>query len=137
MTSRTSAIAKMSKPVINPPRPAWLPARYRLVCKAAAPVQPAVLGLVIGKGTVCRPPDGGGGNAWTTVADVTLVNQALVGAGLWLDPPLQLAQDQLADHVHAGLRVVQAGDCGKLLATAVLENFGVFLRDLLQRLQAI
>ena len=49
----------------------------------------------------------------------------------------KLAQHQLADDVHAGIAVVQAGDEGKLLAAIVPENLGIFLRDFLQRLQAI
>ena len=54
-----------------------------------------------------------------------------------LNPALQFTQHQLPDHVHAGLAVVQARDEGKLLAAIVLENLGVFLRDLFQRLQAV
>src|SRR5438876_2313593 len=53
------------------------------------------------------------------------------------NPALKLAQHQLADHVHTGFAVVQARDEGKLLAAIVLEDLGVFLRDLFQRLQAI
>src|ERR1700731_2212884 len=54
-----------------------------------------------------------------------------------LDPALKLAQHQLADDVHAGVAVVEAGDRGKLLAALVLEDLGVFLGDLFQRFQAI
>ena len=56
---------------------------------------------------------------------------------LLTDPALKLAQHQLADHVHAGIAVVQAGNGGKLLAAIVPEDLGILLRDLLQRLQAI
>jgi hypothetical protein len=51
--------------------------------------------------------------------------------------PLKLAQNELADDVHAGIAVVEAGNGGKLLAAIVLEDLGILLRDLLQRLQAI
>ena len=54
-----------------------------------------------------------------------------------LYPALKLAQHELADDVHAGIAVVKAGNRGKLLAAIMLEDLGVFLRDLLQRLQAI
>ena len=54
-----------------------------------------------------------------------------------LYPALKLAQHELADHVHAGLGIVEAGDRGELLAAIVFEDLCVFLRDLLQRLQAI
>src|SRR5712671_5671543 len=53
------------------------------------------------------------------------------------NPALQLAQHQLADHIHAGIRVVQAWDESELLAAIVLEDLGVFLRNLFQRLEAI
>src|SRR5882757_4307649 len=53
------------------------------------------------------------------------------------DPALKLAQHQGADHVHAGIAVIEAGDRRKLLAAIVLEDFGILLRDLLQRLQAV
>src|SRR4051794_41004822 len=53
------------------------------------------------------------------------------------DPALKLAQHQRADHVHAGCAVVETGYRGKLLAAIVLENLGILLRDLLQRLQAV
>src|SRR6185369_14144394 len=49
-----------------------------------------------------------------------------------LYPTLKLAQNELADDVHAGIAVVEAGNGGKLLAAVVLEDFGIFLRDLLQ-----
>src|ERR1700754_2093079 len=50
------------------------------------------------------------------------------------DPALQLAQHQLADHVHAAVAVVQAGDGGEVFAAGVLENLGVLLGDFFQRL---
>ena len=50
---------------------------------------------------------------------------------------MKFAQDKLADHVHAGVAVVQARDEGKLLAAMMLENLGIFLRNFLQRFQAI
>src|SRR5882724_7491663 len=53
------------------------------------------------------------------------------------NPALQFAQHELADHVHAGLGVVQAGNEGELLAAIVLEDLGVLLRDFFQRLEAI
>ncbi len=53
------------------------------------------------------------------------------------DPALQFPQHQLADDVHPGLAVVEAGDGGKLFAAIVFEYFGVFLRDFFQRFQAI
>src|SRR5271154_5963721 len=53
------------------------------------------------------------------------------------NPALQLAQYKLADHIHARFAVVKAGDRGELLAAIMLEDLGIFLRDLFQRLQAI
>ena len=50
---------------------------------------------------------------------------------------MKFAQNELADDVHAGIAVVEAGNGGKLLAAIVLEYLGILLRDLLQRLQAI
>src|SRR4051794_19936349 len=54
-----------------------------------------------------------------------------------LDPALELAQHQRSDHIHAGVAVVEAGNRGKLLAAIVLEDLGILLRDLLQRLEAV
>ena len=53
------------------------------------------------------------------------------------NPALQLAQHEPADDVHAGIAVVETGNCGKFLAAIMLENLGILLRDLLQRFQAI
>ena len=54
-----------------------------------------------------------------------------------LNPPAQLALRQLADHPHAGLAVVEAGDGGEIPAARRLEQGGVFDRDLFQLLQAV
>src|ERR1700677_1278701 len=53
------------------------------------------------------------------------------------DPALKLAQHQLANHVHAGVAVVEAGDRRELLTAIVLKYLGVLLRDFFQRFQAI
>src|ERR1700733_10559909 len=53
------------------------------------------------------------------------------------NPALKFAQNQLTDHVHAGVAVVQAGNRCELLAAIVPEDLGVLLRDFLQRFQAI
>src|ERR1043166_2173840 len=47
------------------------------------------------------------------------------------NPALKLAQHELADHIHAGVAVVQARDCRELLAALVPKNLGILLRDLL------
>src|ERR1700674_2439570 len=44
-------------------------------------------------------------------------------------PPRELAPGQVADHRHAGLAVVEAGDGGEILAPAMAKNLGVLDRD--------
>src|SRR5229473_2332802 len=141
ITSSTKAMVKISKPVINPPRrgkmhPRDFPAKrvlrmpFRFVGIPAAPVHPAVL-RSDRYVWVCWPPDARDLNAWPMCfASVFCVTESL-------NPALKFAQHQLPDDVHAGIAVVQAGDSGKLLAAIVLEDLGVFLRDLFERFQAI
>src|SRR6202041_2233736 len=114
-TSSTSTMAKISKPFMkNLPR-AKMPAAQRAVpqpyvrhCSAANP-------------------------HWSPIGDVRFDAPKSQRS----DPALKFAQHQLTDHVHAGVAVVQAGDCRELLAAIVPEDLGVLLRDFFQGFQAI
>src|SRR5262245_42843720 len=162
MTRSTSAIAKMSKPLINPPTrdetcphhsPSFTVQRkpWPFVCLLAVPGQPghcwensyaSVLELA-------RCTDRERGQVGNLLGENGRLNSACKSliASLFAtrkpldanasNPALKLAQHELADDVDAGFGVVEARDRGKLLAAMVPENLGILLRDLFQRLQAV
>src|SRR5580692_7146692 len=113
-TSSTSTMAKISKPSMKNllrAKTQGMPThRTATMCQALQ-----------------RAPD------WSAIRDVRFDASKSQRS----DPPLKFAQNQLADHVHAGVAVVQAGDRREPLAAMMPENLGVLLRDFFQRFQAI
>src|SRR5262245_7619934 len=53
------------------------------------------------------------------------------------NPALQLAFGEVAQHGHARLAIVEAGERGEIFSAVVAENFRVLVRDLVERLEAV
>src|SRR6185437_12802260 len=122
MTSSTKAMAKMLKPSME--ISCWRTAQNanRAVLQHAITHCSAANTLLVAKaGCKVRPAENSG-----RISDKYLS-----------EPALKFAQHQLTYYIHARLAVVETGDRGKLLAAIVLEDLGVFLRDFLQRLEAV
>ena len=54
-----------------------------------------------------------------------------------LDPALQLACDQIVNEHHAEFAIVEARNCGKVLASISSEDLAAFDGDFIERLEAI
>src|SRR5947208_6546171 len=132
MTSSTSAIAKMSKPLINPPRrervfPHHIPVRrwvtnaVSFVCQAAVPVQSAVVAAIgmerlsdlpdVRTANGCQmviPPEEKGylNSPCNKLIAICAARESTACKRIKSrrsNPPLQLTQHELADHVHSGV----------------------------------
>src|ERR1039458_5366809 len=117
ITSSTSAMAKMSNPVMK--------ISLRSLGRNAPSCKP------------CHALQCGEILHWSPDGGVRFEAHKSQSRRRRLYPALKLPQHQLADDVHAGIAIVEAGDRGKLLAAIMFEDFGVFLRDFFQRFQTI